>query len=66
MRIGFLRRTTAEDSSRPTRRATASTPGWVKVAVGLFLLLILVIVMLHLTGNGFGEHMPMERGRYPL
>jgi hypothetical protein len=66
MRNGFLRRTTAEDTSRPIRRATASTPRWVKVAVGIFLLLVLVIVILHLTGNGFGEHMHMERGRYPL
>ncbi len=66
MRTLFLRRTRGAGTPVPARRPTTPAPRWVKVAVGLILLLVLLFIILHLTGNGFGEHMYMERGRYPL
>lgn len=36
-----------------------STPRWVKVSGIIVIVLILLFVILHLTGNGFGEHMQM-------
>ena len=66
MRNLFLRRTRSGDTPVPARRSATPTPRWVKVAAGIILLLVLLFVILHLTGNGFGEHMHMERGGYPL
>ena len=53
----------------PVRRWTTNAPGWVKVAVVIIIILALLFVVLHLTGNGFGEHMHMsiiEHGGQPL
>jgi hypothetical protein len=32
-------------------------PRWVKVCMFVAILLIVLFVILHLTGNGFGDHM---------
>lgn len=52
-------------SQTPRDRASGySTPRWVKVSGIIVLILILLFVILHLTGNGFGNHMnmsPIER-----
>ena len=54
----------------PARRWTTKTPSWVKVAVVIIIIiLVLLFVILHLTGNGFGEHLHMsiiEYGGQPL
>ena len=44
---------------RPIRGSPASTPRWVKVFVIIFIVLVLLFVILHLTGNGFGDHLHM-------
>jgi hypothetical protein len=46
-------------SSAPTAPAktSASMPRWVKACVFVAILLIVLFVILHLTGNGFGDHM---------
>jgi len=44
----------------PARRSTTTAPGWVKVAVVIILILVLLFVILHLTGNGFGDHIHMS------
>ena len=46
--------------ARPGRRATTRLPGWVKVFVVIAIVLIVLFVILHLTGNGFGDHMHMS------
>ena len=54
---------------RPDRGSTTGTPRWVKVFVIVFIILVLLFVILHLTGNGFGDHMHMsaiEHGEQPL
>ncbi len=66
MSNGFLQRTAEEDAPRRARRATTSTPRWVKVFVALIILLVLVFVILHLTGNGMGAHMHMDHRGYWL
>ena len=51
------------------RRLTTGTPRWVKVAVVIIIILVLLFVILHLTGNGFGDHIHMsfiEYGGQPL
>jgi hypothetical protein len=66
MKNSFLWRTR---HTKPVDQQMTQTPGWVKVAVGILLLLILLFVILHLTGHGFGDHMHMsilEHGRQPL
>jgi hypothetical protein len=60
MRNVFLRRTRDANVPMPARRRTTDTPGWVKVAVVLIILLVLLFVILHLTGNGFGDHMHLS------
>lgn len=50
-------------------RRSTTTPNWVKVAVVIIIILVLVFVILHLTDNGFGDHMHMsiiEHGGQPL
>ena len=54
---------------RSDRGSTTGTPRWVKVFVIVFIILVLLFVILHLTGNGFGDHMHMstiEAGVQPL
>ncbi len=54
---------------RYAHQSTTTTPRWVKVSVVIILLLVLLFVILHLTGNGFGDHMHMsiiEHGGQPL
>ena len=46
--------------TRPKRAAATGTPRWVKIFVILFVVLVVVFVILHLTGNGFGDHMHMS------
>lgn len=51
------------------RKGVSSTPRWVKVFVIIIIMLVLLFVILHLTGNGFGEHMHqsiIEHGGQPL
>ena len=43
--------------ARSNREAITGTPRWVKVFVIVFIALALLFVILHLTGNGFGDHM---------
>jgi hypothetical protein len=45
---------------RPDRNSPPSTPRWVKVSVIIFIVLVLLFVIMHLTGNGFGDHMHMS------
>jgi hypothetical protein len=49
---------------KPVRRSIPGIPGWVKVLVILGLLLVLLFVILHLTGQGFGEHLHMSALEY--
>jgi hypothetical protein len=46
--------------ARPDRRSLAGVPRWVKVFVIVFIALVVLFVILHLTGNGFGDHMHMS------
>ena len=45
---------------KPGRGSPPSTPRWVKVFGIIVIVLILLFVILHLTGNGFGDHMHMS------
>lgn len=45
---------------RPNRPSTTSTPRWVKVLVVIFIILVLLFVIMHFTGNGFGNHLRMS------
>ena len=45
---------------RSTPRTSPSTPRWVKVFVLIAIILVLLFVLLHLTGNGFGDHMQLS------
>ena len=72
MRKLLLRRTTEEDTHmadspsnsstrvRPNHASTTGTPRWVKVFVIIVIILVLLFVIMHLTGNGFGDHMHMS------
>jgi hypothetical protein len=69
MRNVFLRRMRDAGTPMSARRWTTNIPSWVKVAVVIIIILILLFVILHLTGNGFGEHVHMsiiEYGEQPL
>ena len=46
--------------ARPNRGPIAGLPRWVKVFLIVFIALVLLFVVLHLTGNGFGDHMHMS------
>jgi uncharacterized membrane protein len=53
----------------PNRRSTTGLPPWATVFVIIAVILVLVFVILHLTGNGFGDHMHMSNithGVHPL
>ena len=45
---------------RPNRRSPSRTPRWVIVFLIVGIALALLFVILHLTGNGFGDHMHMS------
>ena len=45
---------------RSDRGSTTGTPRWVKVFVIIVIILVLLFVIMHLTGNGFGDHMHMS------
>jgi hypothetical protein len=45
---------------RPDRKPNTGVPRWVMVFVIVFIALALLFVILHLTGNGFGDHMHMS------
>jgi hypothetical protein len=45
---------------RSDRNPNTGVPRWVMVFVIVFIALALLFVILHLTGNGFGEHMHMS------
>ncbi len=60
MRNVFLRRMRDAGTTMPARRWTTNTPSWVKVAVVIIILLVLLFVILHLTGNGMGDHMHLS------
>jgi hypothetical protein len=60
MRNVFLRRVTKENRPRPTRQSIPRTPRWVNVLMILVIVLIVLLVIMHLTGNGFGDHMHMS------
>ncbi len=36
------------------------TPAWVKMILVLFFILVVLFLILHLTGNGFGDHLKMS------
>ena len=42
----------------PSRRSPPSTPRWVKVLGIIAIVLTLLFVILHLTGNSLGGHIP--------
>lgn len=48
------------DGNVQHERTPNATPRWVKVSVGIVILLVLLFVILHLTGNGFGPSMHMS------
>jgi len=48
----------------PDRRPNTGVPRWVMVFVIVFIALALLFVILHLTGNGFGDHMHMSTLAY--
>ncbi len=72
MKKSVLRGTTEEGTHRAApsfnsgtrvrreRGSTTGTPGWVKVFVIIVIILVLLFVILHLTGNGFSDHMHMS------
>ena len=60
MRKLLLRRATEEDTHMPNRGSPPNTPRWVKVFVIIVIILVLLFVIMHLTGNGFGDHMHMS------
>ncbi len=45
---------------RTDRTLATGTPRWVKGFVILFIILVLMFVIMHLSGNGFGNHMIMS------
>ncbi len=45
---------------RQARRSPTGMPRWVKVLLIIAVILVLLFVILHLTGNGFGDHMHMS------
>jgi hypothetical protein len=47
-------------SKRYQRRMMSGMPRWVKVFLIIFIALVVLFVILHLTGNGFGDHMHMS------
>ena len=47
----------SQTHAKPDRESPPSIPGWVKVSGIIVIVLILLFVILHLTGNGFGDHM---------
>jgi hypothetical protein len=54
--------TSSPDATRAAGRRRAPAPGvprWVRVFVIVLIVLIVLFVILHLTGNGFGQHMHM-------
>jgi hypothetical protein len=44
--------------AKPNQREAPGVPRWVKVSGIIVIALVLIVVILHLTGNGFGSHMP--------
>lgn len=50
--------------ARPNRGPIAGLPRWVKVFLIVFILLVALFLILHLTGNGFGDHMHMSASEY--
>jgi hypothetical protein len=48
------------DRPRPTRGSAAGMPRWVMVFLIIFIALVVLFVILHLTGNGFGQGMHMS------
>jgi hypothetical protein len=54
----------SSDGDRAQRRTNTGIPRWVKVFVIVFIALALLFVILHLTGNGFGDHMHMSALEY--
>ena len=46
----------------PADRSPPTTPRWVRVCSVLAALLFLLVLILHLTGHGFGGHLPAEAG----
>lgn len=42
------------------KAAASGMPGWVKALGIILILLVVMLVIMHLTGNGFGNHMGMS------
>ncbi len=49
----------SQTHEKPDRVSAPSTPRWVIVFGIIALVLILLFVIMHFTGNGFGNHMNM-------
>jgi ABC-type Fe3+ transport system permease subunit len=47
---------------KPDREPATNTPRWVKVFGAITIIALLLFVILHLTGHGFGGHMPHQGG----
>jgi|GEM_PF-1967396 hypothetical protein len=43
---------------KPNPGSPPSTPRWLKVLVIIFIALVLLVIILHLTGNSLGGHIP--------
>ena len=43
-------------NKRPDPALPPDTPRWVKILIGLFIVLVLLFVILHLLGFGLGSH----------
>ena len=50
----------SDTSGSAGRGRRDATPGWVKVAGVVGIILVLLFVILHLTGHGFGPQMHMH------
>ena len=48
--------TMSQTPIKPNRGSPPGTPRWVKISGIIVIALILLLVILHLTGNGFGNH----------
>jgi hypothetical protein len=46
----------SENQKAPRRGSPPGTPNWVKLLIGIFIIVVLIVVVLHLLGVGFGPH----------
>ena len=57
---------TGSAGSKPVSDSVATLPVWVKIAGIILIILLVILVIMHLTGNGFGNHMAMSLTQFWL